>query len=53
MNIVNLRYDSVKLTPRTIPEEVNFDQALALSSMIHENVQGKNVRNVGSLKMND
>ena len=25
MNIVNLKYDGVKLTPGTIPEEVNFD----------------------------
>jgi len=29
MNIVDLRYDGVKLTPGTIPEECNFDQALA------------------------
>jgi len=53
MNIANLRYDSVKLTLGTILEEVNFDRALALSSMIREDIQGQNVRNVGSLKMND
>ena len=53
MNIVNLRYDSVKLTHGTIPEEVNFDRALALLSKIREDVQGKNVRNVDSLEMND
>jgi len=25
MNIVDLRYDDVKLTPGTIPEECNYD----------------------------
>jgi len=53
MNIVDHRYDGVKLTPKTIPEECNYDRALALSSMIREDVQGQNVRNVGTLKMND
>ena len=53
MNIANLRYDGVKLTPMTIPEKVNFDRALALSSMIREDVQGQNIRNADSLKMND
>jgi len=53
MNIANLRDDDVKLTPGTIPEEVNFDRALALLSMIREDVQGQNVRNVSSLEMND
>ena len=53
MNIAHLRYDGLKLTPGTILEEVNFDRPLALSSMIHEDVEGQNVRNVGSLKMND
>jgi len=53
MNIVDLRYDGVKLTPGTIPEECNFSRALALSSMLREDVQGQNVRNTGSLKMND
>jgi len=48
MNIAHFRYDGLKLTPETIPEELNFDRELALSSMIHENVI-----NVGSLKMND
>ena len=36
-----------------MPEEVNFDRALTLSSMILEDVQGQNVRNAGSLNMND
>jgi len=53
MNIANLRYDGVKLTPRTIPGGVNFDRALTLSTMIREEVQGQNVRNVGSLNMSD
>jgi len=53
MTIAHLQYDSLKLTPGTIPEEVNFDQALALSTMICEDVQGENLKNVGSLKMND
>ena len=53
MNIVDLRYGGVKLTPGTIPEECNFDRALALSSMLREDVQEHNVRNVGSLTMND
>ncbi|ESW10229.1 hypothetical protein PHAVU_009G191700 [Phaseolus vulgaris] len=53
MNIVDLRYDDVKLTPGTIPEECNYDLALALSSTIREDVQGQNVKNAGSLKMNN
>ena len=53
MNIVDLRYGGVKLTLGTIPEECNFDRALALSSMIREDFQGQNVRNADSLKMND
>ncbi|ESW06728.1 hypothetical protein PHAVU_010G071400 [Phaseolus vulgaris] len=53
MNIADLRYDGVKLTPGTIPGECNFDRALALLSMLRGDVQGQNVRNVGSLKMND
>jgi len=52
-NIAHLRYEGLKLTLGTIPEEVNFDRALALPSMIREDVEGKNVRNVSSLKMND
>jgi len=53
MNITDLRYDGFKLTPGTIPKECNYDRALAFSSMICEDVQGQNVRNAGSLKMND
>ncbi|ESW30399.1 hypothetical protein PHAVU_002G150300 [Phaseolus vulgaris] len=53
MTIAHLQYDGLKLTPGTIPEELNFDRALALSSMIREDVEGENLRNVGSLKMND
>jgi len=40
MNIADLRYGDVKLTPGTIPEECNFDRALALSSMLREDFQG-------------
>jgi len=50
MNIAHLRYDSLKLTHGTILEEVNFDRAVTLSSMIREDVQGQNV---SSPKMND
>ena len=53
MTIAHLQYDSLKLTPGTIHEELNFDRALALSSMIREDVEGENLRNAGSLKMND
>ena len=53
MTIAHLRYDGLKLTPGTILEELNFDRALALSSMIREDVEGENLKNVGSLKMND
>lgn len=53
MTIAHLQYDGLKLTPGTIPEEVNFDRALALSTMIREDVEGQNLKNVGSLKMND
>ena len=53
MNIANLKYDGVKLTPGMIPDEVNFDRELALSSMIREDVQGQNIKNAGSLNIND
>jgi len=53
MNIANVKYDGVKLTLETIPEGLNFDRALALSSMIREEERGQNVINVGSLNMND
>jgi len=53
MTIAHLQYDGLKLTPGRIPEELNFDRALALSSMIREDVEGENLKNVGSLKMND
>lgn len=53
ITIAHLQYDGLKLTPETIPEELNFDRALALSSMIREDVKGENLKNVGSLKMNN
>ena len=53
MTIAHLQYDGLKLTPGTIPEELNFDRALALSSIIREDVEGENLKNVGSLKIND
>nr|XP_007157376.1 hypothetical protein PHAVU_002G0651001g [Phaseolus vulgaris]ESW29370.1 hypothetical protein PHAVU_002G0651001g [Phaseolus vulgaris] len=53
MTIAHLQYDGLKLTPGTIPEELNFDRGLALLSMIREDVEGENLKNVGSLKMND
>jgi len=53
MNIAHLRYDGLNLTLGTIPKELNFDRALTLSSMIREDVEDQNARNVGSLKMND
>ena len=53
MTIAHLQYDGLKLTPGTIPEELNFDRALTLSFMIREDIEGGNLRNAGSLKMND
>jgi len=53
MNVANLRYDDIKLTPGTILEGVNYDRAMVISSMIREQEHGENVRNVGSLNMND
>jgi len=53
MIIAHLQYDGLKLTPGTIPEELNFDRALALLSMIREDVEGENLKNVNNLKMND
>ncbi|ESW10244.1 hypothetical protein PHAVU_009G192600 [Phaseolus vulgaris] len=50
---VKITLDGLKLTHGMIPEELNFDRALALSSMIREDVEGENLKNVGSLKMND
>ena len=41
------------LTSGTIPEGLNYDRQVALSTMIREEVHDENVINVGSLVMND
>nr|KYP76135.1 hypothetical protein KK1_020360 [Cajanus cajan] len=41
------------LTLAEILEELQFDRDIALTSMIRSELQGRNVRNVGSLNIND
>jgi len=53
MNVVNLKYDGLLLTPGTIPEDIHFDCQHALLTMTREEVHGQNVRKVGSLTIND
>jgi len=53
MNVANMKYDGLLLTPGTIPEDIHFDCQHALLTMTREEVHGQNVRNVGSLTMND
>jgi len=53
MNMANLKYDVLLLTPGTIPENIHFDCQKALLTMTREEVQDQNIRNVGSLTMND
>jgi len=51
--MANLKYDGLLLTSGTIPEDIPFDRQQALLTMTREKVHGQNVRNVGSLTMND
>jgi len=53
MYVANLKYDGLLLTPDTIPEDIHFDHQPTLLIMTKEEVHGQNVRNVGSLTMND
>ena len=53
MNVANLKYDGLLLTPGTIPESIHFDRQQALLTMTREKVHDQNIRNVGSLTMND
>ena len=53
MNVTNLQYRGVLLIPGTIPENLHFDRQEVMSTMTREDIQGQNVRNVGSLTMND
>jgi len=36
MNVANLKYDGLLLTPSIIPEDIHFDRQQALSTMIRE-----------------
>ncbi|ESW15732.1 hypothetical protein PHAVU_007G097400 [Phaseolus vulgaris] len=51
--LANLKYDGLLLTPGTIHEDIHFDRQQALLTMTREEVHGQNIRNVGSLTMND
>ena len=53
MNVANLKYDGLLLTPGTILEDIHFDCQQALLTMTREKVHDQNIRNVGSLTMND
>jgi len=53
MNVTNLKYHGLLLTPITILEDIHFDRQEDLLTMTREEVHNQNVRNVGSLTMND
>nr|KYP63004.1 hypothetical protein KK1_017565 [Cajanus cajan] len=53
LSLVGLKYQGHKLAFPNIPEEMQFDRHIALTSMIRPELQGRNVRNVGSLNIND
>jgi len=50
MNVTNMKYDGLLLTPGTIHEDIHFDHQQALLTMTREEV---NDQNIGSLIMND
>jgi len=53
MNVKSLKYDGLLLTLGTILEDIHFDRQQTLLTMTREEVHGQNVRNVGSLTIND
>nr|KYP65968.1 hypothetical protein KK1_012246 [Cajanus cajan] len=53
LTLAGLKYQGHKLAFPNIPEEMQFDCHIALTSMIRLELQGRNVINVGSLNIND
>jgi len=42
-----------KFSSSNIPNDLNYDRDMTLATMIRPDMHGQNVRNVGSLNMND
>ncbi|KAL2339779.1 hypothetical protein Fmac_007719 [Flemingia macrophylla] len=51
--VAGLKYEGHKLSFTNMPEDIDYDCDIALASMIRPEMQGRNVRNVGSLNIND
>ncbi|KAL2318034.1 hypothetical protein Fmac_031910 [Flemingia macrophylla] len=51
--VAGLKYQGHKLSFTNIPEGIDYDRDTALASMIRQEMQGRNVRNAGSLNIND
>ncbi|KAL2340175.1 hypothetical protein Fmac_008115 [Flemingia macrophylla] len=49
----HLEFQGQKLTFTNIPEGIDYDRDTALVSMIRPEMQGRNVKNAGSLNIND
>ncbi|KAL2319922.1 hypothetical protein Fmac_028891 [Flemingia macrophylla] len=53
LTMVGLKYQGQKLTFTNIPEGIDYDRDTSLTSMIRPEMQGRNVKNAGSLNIND
>ncbi|KAL2337138.1 hypothetical protein Fmac_011584 [Flemingia macrophylla] len=51
--VAGFKYEGHKLSFTNMPEDIEYDRDTALASMIRPEMQGRNVRNVGSLNIND
>ncbi|KAL2331139.1 hypothetical protein Fmac_018720 [Flemingia macrophylla] len=51
--VAGLKYQGHKLSFTNIPEGIDYDRDTALASIIRPEMQGRNVRNAGSLNIND
>ncbi|KAL2341132.1 hypothetical protein Fmac_009072 [Flemingia macrophylla] len=51
--VPGLKYEGHKLSFTNMPEDIEYDRDTTLASMIRLEMQGRNVRNVGSLNIND
>ncbi|KAL2322066.1 hypothetical protein Fmac_026445 [Flemingia macrophylla] len=53
LTLAGLKYEGIKLNLPDIPDDLDYDRATALTSMTRPHMQGRYVRNVGSLMVND
>ncbi|KAL2328622.1 hypothetical protein Fmac_022049 [Flemingia macrophylla] len=53
LTVAGLKYEGHKLSFTNIPKDIEYDRDTTLASMIRPEMQGQNVRNVGSLNINN